>query len=104
RATLTTLRLQEDQRAQNRRLIRHACGSNNNQHVPRLRRSRPCVRSRKRRSSDNRLQVSDAGKEAATGDPDVPLDVPNLSVEEITLDVENLRARVSLDARLANLL
>lgn len=39
-----------------------------------------------------------------TGDPDVLLDVPNLSVEEITLDVENLRARVSLDAQLANLL
>ena len=32
------------------------------------------------------------------------LDVPNLSVDEITLEVENLRARVSLDARLANLL
>ena len=41
---------------------------------------------------------------AATGDPDVLLDVPNLSVEEITLEVENLRAKVSLDARLANLL
>jgi hypothetical protein len=41
---------------------------------------------------------------AASGDPDVLLDVPNLSVEEITLEVENLRARVSLDARLANLL
>lgn len=43
-------------------------------------------------------------QEAATGDPDVLLDVPNLSVDEITLEVENLRARVSLDARLANLL
>lgn len=41
---------------------------------------------------------------AESGDPDVLLDVPNLSVEEITLEVENLRARVSLDARLANLL
>jgi hypothetical protein len=41
---------------------------------------------------------------AASGDPDVLLDVPNLSVEEITLKVKNLRARVSLDARLANLL
>src|ERR1044072_5556776 len=41
---------------------------------------------------------------AATGDPDVLLDVPNLSVEEITLKVKNLRAHVSLDARLANLL
>jgi hypothetical protein len=43
-------------------------------------------------------------QEAATGDPDVLLDVPNLSVDEITLDVENLRAKVSLDAQLANLL
>jgi len=43
-------------------------------------------------------------QEAASGDPDVLLDVPNLSVEEITLKVKNLRARVSLDARLANLL
>ncbi|HKO62978.1 MAG TPA: hypothetical protein VJV03_17595, partial [Pyrinomonadaceae bacterium] len=43
-------------------------------------------------------------QEAATGDPDVLLDVPNLSVDEITLDVENLKAKVSLDARLANLL
>src|ERR687889_325132 len=41
---------------------------------------------------------------AASGDPDVLLDIPNLSVEEITLKVKNLRARVSLDARLANLL
>jgi len=43
-------------------------------------------------------------REAATGEPDVLLDVPNLSVDEITLKVKNLRARVSLDARLANLL
>lgn len=43
-------------------------------------------------------------QEAANGDPDVLLDVPNLSVEEITLEVENLRAHVALDARLANLL
>src|SRR5918992_3229553 len=41
---------------------------------------------------------------AASGDPDVLLDVPNLSVDEITLEVENLKAKVSLDARLANLL
>lgn len=35
--------------------------------------------------------------------PDVLLDVPNLSVEEITLEVENVDARLSLDARVANL-
>jgi hypothetical protein len=43
-------------------------------------------------------------QEAATGEPDVLLDVPNLSVEEITLEVDNLEAHVSLDARLANFL
>ncbi len=55
-------------------------------------------RRRQTASSERRKQ------EAATGDPDVLLDVPNLSVDEITLEVENLRAKVSLDARLANLL
>ena len=41
---------------------------------------------------------------AGGGDPpDVLLDIPNLSVDEITLDVQNLQARVSLDARVANL-
>lgn len=55
-------------------------------------------RKRQEASSERRRQ------EAATGDPDVLLDVPNLSVDEITLEVENLRAKVSLDARLANLL
>lgn len=53
---------------------------------------------RQRESSERRR------REAASGDPDVLLDVPNLSVDEITLKVKNLRARVSLDARLANLL
>ncbi len=36
--------------------------------------------------------------------PDVILDVPNLSVEEITLEVNNLQVHIALDARLANLL
>lgn len=36
--------------------------------------------------------------------PDVFLDVPNLKVEEITIEVENLEAHLALDARLANLL
>ena len=35
--------------------------------------------------------------------PDVLLDIPNLSVEEITLEVDNVEARLSLDARVANL-
>ncbi|PRX97970.1 hypothetical protein [Allonocardiopsis opalescens] len=36
--------------------------------------------------------------------PDVLLDVPELKVDEITLDVENLRARVSLQAEVLDLL
>jgi hypothetical protein len=36
--------------------------------------------------------------------PDVILDVPNLSVEQITLEVDNLQVHIALDARLANLL
>ncbi|MDP9112015.1 MAG: hypothetical protein M3M96_10325 [Candidatus Eremiobacteraeota bacterium] len=40
----------------------------------------------------------------SSNNPDVFLDVPNLSVQEITLDVRNLKARVNLDAKLANLL
>jgi hypothetical protein len=41
---------------------------------------------------------------AGTVDADVVLDIPNLSVDEITIDVERLEAHVNLDARLANLL
>jgi hypothetical protein len=40
---------------------------------------------------------------AGDDQPDVLLDIPNLSVDEITLDVQNLQAHVSLDARVANL-
>lgn len=41
----------------------------------------------------------------ATGDePDVFLDIPNLSVDEIKIDVQNLEAHIALNARLANLL
>ena len=43
-------------------------------------------------------------QQSSTNEPDVLLDVPNLSVEQIKLVVENLRAHISLDARLANLL
>jgi hypothetical protein len=41
---------------------------------------------------------------AGNSQPDVLLDIPDLSVEEITLEVDKLEAHVSLDARLANLL
>ena len=44
-------------------------------------------------------------RSAIPGDqPDVFLDVPNLSVDEIKLDVQNLEAHIALNARLANLL
>lgn len=41
--------------------------------------------------------------EEGFGEPDVFLDVPMLNVEEIDLEVENLRARVSFRAELADL-
>jgi len=41
----------------------------------------------------------------ASGDqPDVILDVPNLSVEQLTIEVNNLQVELALEARLANLL
>jgi hypothetical protein len=39
----------------------------------------------------------------SVGEPDVFLDVPSLNVEEIDLEVEDLRARVSFQAELADL-
>ena len=36
--------------------------------------------------------------------PDVILDIPNLSIDEVTVYVQNLQVDISLDARLANLL
>jgi hypothetical protein len=41
---------------------------------------------------------------AAGGEPDVVLDVPQLKVDEITLEVDNLEARIALRVRLAELL
>jgi hypothetical protein len=40
---------------------------------------------------------------AAAGNPDVYLAVPNLSVDEILLEVDNLDVHLALDARVANL-
>ncbi|PKW05283.1 hypothetical protein SAMN05428944_7711 [Streptomyces sp. 1222.5] len=45
-----------------------------------------------------------AGRAVADGGPDVYLDVPVLKVDEIDLDVEDLRARVSLQAEVLDLL
>ena len=41
---------------------------------------------------------------ASSDQPDVLLDIPNLSVEQLTIEVDNLEADIALDARLANLL
>lgn len=41
---------------------------------------------------------------AGSDQPDVLLDIPNLSVEQLTIDVANLDVDIALDARLANLL
>ena len=50
-------------------------------------------------------QPSPLAQQAMAGDPpDVLLDVPHLSVEQITLEVDNLQVNLALDARLANLL
>jgi len=43
------------------------------------------------------------GGQPAGDDPDLSLDVPSLEVEELNLDVENLRARISLQAELADM-
>lgn len=43
-------------------------------------------------------------QEAMSGQPDVLLDVPNLSVQQIELEVNNLEVDISLQARLASLL
>ena len=42
-------------------------------------------------------------RQSASEDPDLTLDVPSLGIEELNLDVENLRARVSLHAELADM-
>ena len=58
-----------------------------------------------RRTSSALLRRRRSRSRLASGDqPDVVLDIPNLSVESITLEVENLEVDIALDARLANLL
>lgn len=44
-----------------------------------------------------------AGEPSAAQDPDVLLDVPALSVEELHLEVESLKARISVQAELADM-
>ena len=69
-------------------------------------------RSRSRQSS-NGGSASQASQPAArrrsqqngdAGEPDVLIDVPQLKVEEIGLEVDNLHARIALEAKLGDLL
>jgi hypothetical protein len=59
------------------------------------------------RRNDNRGAQSTAlATQVSQGDkqPDVLLDIPNLSVDEVTLEVDNLQAHIALDARLGSIL
>lgn len=47
--------------------------------------------------------TADTVTDAATDEPDVLLDVPVLKIDELNLEVEDLRAHVSLRTKLANL-
>jgi pyruvate/2-oxoglutarate dehydrogenase complex dihydrolipoamide acyltransferase (E2) component len=48
-------------------------------------------------------RVTDQRGQPTNEDPDLTLDVPSLEVEELNLDVENLKARISLHAELADM-
>ena len=48
-------------------------------------------------------RVMDQSGQPVSEDPDVTLDVPSLNVEELKLDVKNLRHRTSLQAELADM-
>ena len=61
-------------------------------------------RTNPRNASNQSAAVNYLQNVPASEQPDVVLDIPNLSVDEITLEVDNLDAKISLDARLANLL
>lgn len=58
-----------------------------------------------RPSFDREYDVREGEQEEqpSTVDPDLTLDVPLLGIEELNLDVENLRARISLQADLADM-
>lgn len=57
-------------------------------------------------SDESAQSVPDESRQTASagqGEPDVLLDVPTLDVDEINLEVENLRAKVSLQAEVLDL-
>ncbi|MEV4048473.1 hypothetical protein AB0J75_36735, partial [Streptomyces sp. NPDC049744] len=55
-------------------------------------------------NAENGDDDSTEGRPPEERGPDVFLDVPQLKVDELNLDVENLRARVSLQAEVLDLL
>ncbi len=55
-------------------------------------------------SAEEQTGYEGNGEDFAQADPDVLLDVPVVKVEELSLEVEDLKARVALRARLADLL
>ncbi len=60
-------------------------------------------RDRSRQTAQRSPTVEYLSQTPAGEQPDVLLDIPNLSVEELTLEVDNVEARLSLNARVANL-
>ncbi|HWT11392.1 MAG TPA: hypothetical protein VN231_01415 [Allosphingosinicella sp.] len=66
----------------------------------------PAAAQRSQRDAQQPSGPSPLAQQAlASGDqPDVLLDVPNLSVEQLTIEVNNLQVDLALEARLANLL
>jgi hypothetical protein len=59
--------------------------------------------SRQLRAGDASDPNTDAPARGSGDEPDVLLDVPKLTVEEISLEVDNLHAQIALEARLADL-
>jgi len=68
--------------------------------------SAPAFAQRNERAAPQPAAPSPLAQQAmASGDqPDVILDIPNLSVEQLTIEVNNLQVHLALEARLANLL
>jgi pyruvate/2-oxoglutarate dehydrogenase complex dihydrolipoamide acyltransferase (E2) component len=64
----------------------------------------PAVEGDGRMSEDEDHVVRDGlDRRESVGDPDIQLDVPALNVEEIDLEVEDLKVRLSIQAELADL-
>lgn len=61
------------------------------------------TRERPARTAQRSSGPSARQRAAAAGDPDVYLEVPNLRVDQILLEVDNLEVHLALDARVANL-